>query len=581
MFSSFFGAAGGANSAEIEQSADQGSSRFATEEGDSNLAHTNQLKIDFWNLSSVAANVAASVTKTVTERAYEAVQSVQQTDWKNELSVFTKVVKEDTQDLAQKTREAAEHLPETAAALPSALAEKLPHVSGSGAALENVGDSLSLLGKTLLDGTKGLFEQVRDGIEEEIAAATKDTKRRPGRSSASNTAAAANTKATTPAKYSRFEAEVASMQRDSNTYLDEPEDVEDFETWKSRFSISGVKEDIKKLLASNSFMSELQSRIVPDVVEEEEFWTRYFYRLHKLNMKEEQRLQVAMRAQHMSIQEEEELGWDDLDPDSAPKPEIIGSATIAAATQASSNNDSRGDADGTALNSCEPDAEVTGRTEAEVVSCALEDEASLAVEAPARCSVEEQAGAAADMDTTSPQRVGLSDTVLSTPLNTASSSQTALPDHGSIAAQPLLAEAVFPAGSVVKEVDTAVNYTPATSAGGMTAGQADSPAKNSSVTGVDIECESIAAAETSSDSSGREWCVVVSPTAKALERIPQPCAGDAGDYEDTKIRAESTRSESAVAGIGKSSEGQQPKQLKPRPKPAGGDEEDLDWGNWD
>jgi hypothetical protein len=30
-------------------------------------------------------------------------------------------------------------------------------------------------------------------------------------------------------------SQVAAMQRDSNTYLDEPEDVEDFETWMSSF----------------------------------------------------------------------------------------------------------------------------------------------------------------------------------------------------------------------------------------------------------------------------------------------------------------------------------------------------------
>jgi hypothetical protein len=50
---------------------------------------------------------------------------------------------------------------------------------------------------------------VRDGIDEEIAAATKDTKRKPGRSSTSSSSStAANAKTATPAKYSRFEAEV-------------------------------------------------------------------------------------------------------------------------------------------------------------------------------------------------------------------------------------------------------------------------------------------------------------------------------------------------------------------------------------
>ena len=52
-----------------------------------------------------------------------------------------------------------------AAALPSSVVSNLPRVSDSGAAvehaLENVGESLTALGKTLFAGTKGIFEQVR------------------------------------------------------------------------------------------------------------------------------------------------------------------------------------------------------------------------------------------------------------------------------------------------------------------------------------------------------------------------------------------------------------------------------------
>ena len=46
------------------------------------------------------------------------------------------------------------------------MASSLPRVSDSGAAvehaLENVGESLTMLGKSLLAGTKGIFEQVSD-----------------------------------------------------------------------------------------------------------------------------------------------------------------------------------------------------------------------------------------------------------------------------------------------------------------------------------------------------------------------------------------------------------------------------------
>lgn len=109
-------------------------------------------------------------------------------------------------------------------------------------------------------------------------------------------------------RYSRFEAEVSAMQRDSSTYCDEPEDEEEFGSWMASFDLDAKKPDIDELIASNAFMAELQSRIVPLIVEYDDFWTRYFYRLHKLQAKHQQRAQVVQRAMQ---QEEETVAWDD------------------------------------------------------------------------------------------------------------------------------------------------------------------------------------------------------------------------------------------------------------------------------
>ncbi len=57
-------------------------------------------------------------------------------------------------------------------------------------------------------------------------------------------------------------------------------------------------------------MSELQSRIVPLIVDYPTFWTRYFYQLHKLELKHEQFKQLTRRATQPV---EEEVGWDDDD----------------------------------------------------------------------------------------------------------------------------------------------------------------------------------------------------------------------------------------------------------------------------
>ena len=164
--------------------------------------------------------------------------------------------------------------------------------------------------------------------------------------------------ACSPARIRRFEADVSAMQRDSSTYCDEPEDEEDYAAWLAGFDLAARRPDIDALIASNTFMAELQvgalgagwaraglgmewkwrgqrvavhgegraqpvqergqragwrrqspagpplqcrvrpparlqARIVPLIVEYDAFWTRYFYRLHKLQQKHEQFVQVG------------------------------------------------------------------------------------------------------------------------------------------------------------------------------------------------------------------------------------------------------------------------------------------------
>lgn len=79
------------------------------------------------------------------------------------------------------------------------------------------------------------------------------------------------------AKYSRLDAEVSAMQRNSSTYCDEPEDAADYAAWLAAFDLTARKPDIDAIIAENAFMAELQARIVPLIVQYEEFWTRYFY----------------------------------------------------------------------------------------------------------------------------------------------------------------------------------------------------------------------------------------------------------------------------------------------------------------
>ncbi|PSC74272.1 BSD domain-containing 1 [Micractinium conductrix] len=264
----------------------------------------------FWGVASV-------LTATVKAKTAEVLTAVKETDWRAELEAFQQGAKEDAEAVgkgadvvlhkavaaAEQLPTALEHLPGTAgAALPGlqARAEK-----AAGVAKEQAGRGLAGLaglGSKIVLGTHDLFEQINNAVQNEMALAE-------GGGADPRRAASAKSLGGTSGRYSRFDADVAAMQRDSGTYCDEPEDEDDFGTWLAGFDLEARRPDIERLIAENTFMSELQARIVPLIVEYEAFWTRYFYRLHKLEQKHAQFVQLTQRA--AAAQQEEELGWSD------------------------------------------------------------------------------------------------------------------------------------------------------------------------------------------------------------------------------------------------------------------------------
>lgn len=243
--------------------------------------------------------VAEAVAASVKESANEFVTSVQDTDWKSELVTFGKTVQDETAEIGARTVRAVETLPETGIALP----DFGPTGKEVQQQLQGMGTSISRFGKGLMSTTKGMLQQAIDTIDAEMDSAFKSApkgSKRSGRSPSS----------LSTMKYSRFESEVSAMQRDSGTYCDEPDNEQEFAEWKDRFDLVGQKADIEELIKGNAFMAELQSRIVPLIVEYDVFWTRYFFRLHKLQEKHKLRKELAERTTRLH-EEEEQTAWDD------------------------------------------------------------------------------------------------------------------------------------------------------------------------------------------------------------------------------------------------------------------------------
>ncbi|XP_057780331.1 uncharacterized protein LOC130998911 [Salvia miltiorrhiza] len=110
-------------------------------------------------------------------------------------------------------------------------------------------------------------------------------------------------------RYSRFEAQLSAIQSDLNTFCQEPDDLEEYEKWRSSFKLDEKSSEIEGLTGENGALDANFRKIVPNVVDHDTFWCRYFYRVDKLEQQEKFRANLVKRA--ISVDEDDdELSWD-------------------------------------------------------------------------------------------------------------------------------------------------------------------------------------------------------------------------------------------------------------------------------
>jgi len=234
------------------------------------------------------------------KQAQDALKVVQE-----DLAEFGKTVKDDTEEVVETVMHEAPKLQE------KLIKEDLPELTKKSAevsddikqGLSTVTQNFATFSKSIVTGTTEIFSQVQEAVQMEM-----ETKKQKKSRERKPRAARETTTVGTNGKYSRYESQVSAMQRDSSTYCDKPTDEDDFNRWLKTFEFDKQQDAIAEVLKDNAFMQELQSRIVPLIVDQETFWTRYFYRLGKLQEAHNQREQLVQRAQN--TEEEEELSWD-------------------------------------------------------------------------------------------------------------------------------------------------------------------------------------------------------------------------------------------------------------------------------
>ncbi|KAE9589209.1 putative BSD domain-containing protein [Lupinus albus] len=119
-------------------------------------------------------------------------------------------------------------------------------------------------------------------------------------------------------------AQIISQESgDASTYIEGPEDLDEYNKWKSEFSLDGKSEEIEGFLRENDVVESVYKRIVPNNVKHETFWYRYYYRVYRLKKAEDVRARLVRRMSRG----EEDLSWDveddDEEEESQTKSEIV------------------------------------------------------------------------------------------------------------------------------------------------------------------------------------------------------------------------------------------------------------------
>ncbi|XP_062190509.1 uncharacterized protein LOC133893496 [Phragmites australis] len=152
-----------------------------------------------------------------------------------------------------------------------------------------------------LDGLVDIVAQGKDALSQVAAAAAPASAHSDGGDSEPSSASG-------HVRYNRFEAQLRALQADPATFTADPEDAEDFSAWSKGFSVEERKGDIEALCYESDALEAMADRLVPDTVESEVFWARYFYRVHKLKQQEDARAELVKRV--IAQEEDEDLSWE-------------------------------------------------------------------------------------------------------------------------------------------------------------------------------------------------------------------------------------------------------------------------------
>ncbi|XP_060572964.1 BSD domain-containing protein 1-like isoform X2 [Ruditapes philippinarum] len=188
----------------------------------------------------------------------------------NDLSEFTNTMQADTKQVVEKTKETLK-------------------TSAEGSDNLNATDKM-----------KQSFHSLMSGITRVLTVEPEDTS--PPKKSVSQPGTGI---------FDRAKARLRAIQVDTGTYLQEPSGPsEKYADWLKTFDLDTHKGDISELLVTMVEVRSLYTSLVPSEVSHQDFWRRYFYKVHQLKMDEERKQALMKRAERVDVKEDT-IDWDD------------------------------------------------------------------------------------------------------------------------------------------------------------------------------------------------------------------------------------------------------------------------------
>ena len=248
------------------------------------------MTMDVWGFASALSDAVKKTSQELTD-------TLRNTEWKHEFADIRKEIEEDTSEIASNAKSFTDELSKRTAKVveqtgfQEAVGLNLSRPTGDrekSRILAETNKKVHALSKKFLDGTSQTYDNLSRAFQKELGLETKKHAKEEYK------------------HFSRADVAIKELQKCKETFTDNPEDEESFVSWRSDVdNLNNVNTDM--LLKESLVLQDMFHALVPEVCSSDEFWTRYLYKLHKV---EEKQILIARAAERTHATESQEADWD-------------------------------------------------------------------------------------------------------------------------------------------------------------------------------------------------------------------------------------------------------------------------------